>query len=143
MTQTQLTYPAILTLCAAAMISAYPLAAVASMPDSQASAAPKAYLIDTDRMIVKYKDAIPSGMRAAMVPQVGTSRMAIAARAGQQLGITMKAIHSTSTGANIFQLDRKMSVADVAKLAAELKARDTSVEYAEPDRILQPLMSQL
>jgi serine protease len=140
MKTTQLTYPTILTLCAAAIITAYPLAAVAEMPDSQASAAPKAYLIDTDRMIVKYKDAIPSGMRAAMVPQVGTSRMAIAARAGQQLGITMKAIHSTSTGANIFQLDRKMAVADVAKLAAELKARDASVEYAEPDRILQALM---
>jgi hypothetical protein len=41
-------------------------------------------LIDADRVIVKYKDAIPSGMRAAFVPRVASGRTAIAARAGQQ-----------------------------------------------------------
>jgi len=139
MRQTQLTYPALLQFCAAAMITAGPLAAVAAVPEFHSSAAPKAFLVDTDRMIVKYKDASPSGKRAAFVPQMASSRMAIAARAGQQLGITMKAMHTTATGANIFQLDRKMSVRDVTALAAELKSRDASVEYAEPDRILQAL----
>ncbi len=139
MKQTQLTYPTMLKLCAAMMIAAGPAAAVAAMPDTHVNAAPKAYLVDTDRMIVKYKDAIPSGMRAAVVPQMATNRMAIATRAGQQLGVTMKALHTTSTGANIFQLGKKMSVTEVAALAAELKARDPSVEYAEPDRILQAM----
>ncbi len=121
------------------MITAGPLVAAAAMPESLANAPTKSFQLDTDRMIVKYKDAVPSGKREAFVPKMASSRMAIAARAGQQHGVTMKAMHTTATGANVFQLDRKMSVSEVAALAAELKARDASVEYAEPDRILQAM----
>ncbi len=133
----QLPHPALLKICAAVMFAVAPMSAIAGMPEFNASAAPKAYQPDTDRMIVKYKDAVASGKRAAFVPKIASGRLAIAARAGQQHGITMKAMHATATGANVFQLDRKMSVKEVAALAAELKSRDDSVEYAEPDRILQ------
>ncbi|MEJ7804753.1 MAG: S8 family peptidase [Telluria sp.] len=139
MKQPQLKYPSFLQFCAAAVITATPLVTLAAMPDMHANAAAKSYQQDTDRMIVKYKDAVATGKREAFVPKIGSSRMAIAARAGQQHGITMKAMHATATGANVFQLDRKMSVSDVTALAAELKSRDASVEYAEPDRILQAL----
>jgi serine protease len=142
MKQTQLTYPAFLKFCAAAMITAGPLVAVAGVPDFQPNAmSKKVFHQKTDRMIVKYKDAIPSGKRAAFVPAVAGNRMAIAARAGQQHGITMKAMHTTASGANVFQLSKKMSVSEVAALAAELKARDASVEYAEPDRMMRKMFT--
>ncbi|PWF44376.1 S8 family peptidase [Massilia glaciei] len=137
MKQTQLTYPSFLKFCAAAVITAGPLVAVAGVPDFHANAASKNYQQDTDRLIVKYKDATPSGKRAANVPAVAKDRMAKAARAGQSHGVTMRALHAIATGANVFQLSKKMSVADVAALAAELKAGDASVEYAEPDRMMQ------
>ena len=137
MKQTQLTYPLFLKFCAVAVITGGPLVATAGMPEFSTNAAPKSFHVDTDRMIVKYKDAVASGKRAAFVPQVASSRMAIAARAGQSHGVTLKAMHATATGANVFQLNKKMSVSEVAALAAELKSRDASVEYAEPDLILQ------
>jgi serine protease len=53
----------------------------------------------------------------------------------------VKESHSIATGARVFKLDRKVSLAEAAKLAAELKARDASVEYAEPDRMMHPLFT--
>lgn len=99
MTNTKFAYPVLLKLCAA-VVAALPLAASAGLPDWHPSAkAAKSYQPDTDRLIVKYKDAVPSGKRAAFVPQVASSRMAIAARAGQSHGVTMRAMHATATGA--------------------------------------------
>ncbi|MES3025643.1 MAG: S8 family peptidase [Pseudomonadota bacterium] len=141
MKQTQLTYPAFLKFCAAAVITVGPLAAVAGVPDFHASAAAKNYLQETDRLIVKYKDSTASGKRAANVPAVAKERMALAARAGQSHGVTMRTLHAISTGAHVFQLSKKMSVGDVAALAAELKAGDASVEYAEPDRMMRRQMT--
>ncbi|MGB9107642.1 MAG: S8 family peptidase, partial [Telluria sp.] len=37
--------------------------------------------------------------------------------------------------------NRKVSVADAAKVAADLVASDASVEYAEPDRIMKPMFT--
>lgn len=90
----------------------------------------------TDRLIVKYKDAEPSGKGAQRVPAMSAARKAVIDRAGQQFGLTMKAMHTIGTGAHVMQLDRQMPLEQVRALAAELAARDPSVEYAEPDRIL-------
>ncbi|HEU4777856.1 MAG TPA: S8 family peptidase [Telluria sp.] len=90
-------------------------------------------------MIVKYKDATPVGKSAAKVQAMGSSRMAILARSGQQFGLTMKTLHTTATGANVVHLGKRMSVAEVAALARDLKERDANVEYAEPDRIMKKL----
>jgi serine protease len=135
----QQTYPSFLTFCAAAMITAVPLVAVAGIPDFNNHASATARQQDTDGLIVKYKDAVPSGKRAAQVPALSKGRLAIAERAGQQHGVTMKAMHSLATGANVFKLHKKMSVAEVAALAAELMARDPSVEYAEPDLMMSAM----
>ncbi|QYF93854.1 S8 family peptidase [Massilia sp. PAMC28688] len=141
MKQSQLNYPTLLKMAAAVMLATGPMVAVAGMPDLQPNAAARHYAADTDRMIVKYRAAATSGKQGAMAAPMSSSRMAFAARAGQQLGVTMKAARTTATGAQVFELDRKMSVKDVAALAADLKARDPSVEYAEPDRMLQALMT--
>lgn len=110
---------------------------------STASAADKSsqHIDQTDQLIVKYKDAVAIGKSPIQVQPLGKERMAKVVRAGQQYGLTMKALRTMGTGANIFKLGRKMSNADVYLLAKELMATDPAVEYAEPDRIMQPMFT--
>ncbi|TFW29745.1 peptidase S8 [Massilia arenosa] len=92
-------------------------------------------ILDTDRLIVKYKDAVPAMKGAAVVPAIGL-RQSIIDRAGQNFGVTLREHRTTATGAHVMQLSRRMALADVKALADELKQRDDTVEYAEPDRIM-------
>jgi serine protease len=122
-------------LCAAAFIATGALAPVAQAQQVRpAHAVP--FVAQTDRLIIKYKDSEPSGKGAAKAAPISAARKALADRAGQQFGMTMKLLHTIGTGAHVMQLDRKMALADVQALAAELMANDPSVEYAEPDRIM-------
>jgi serine protease len=130
----------LLKICAATLIAGASLAATAGVTDAPQSQAAK-FITQTDRLIVKYKDAVPAGKGAARVMALSTQRQAIIDRAGQQFGMSMKLSHTIATGAHILQLDRKMSLDEVAALAAELVARDPSVEYAEPDRIMTKMFT--
>ncbi len=142
MKQNQLTKRSLVRLCAAvAVAGALPLAAMAGVPEFH-SAAQVAPILQTDRMIVKYKDATPAaGKGAARVPAMAQARKALIDRAGQQFGLAMKTLHSTATGAHVVGLSRKMSAAEIAALAADLVARDPNVEYAEPDLIMQKMFT--
>jgi serine protease len=120
-------------LCAAALLAFGAVAANAAPQD----AARSQIITQTDRLIVKYKDAVDNAKGAPRA--MSAARQALQARAGQQLGATMRALRATASGANVLQLSRTMSLTDVRALAAELKARDPDVEYAEPDRIMLPL----
>jgi serine protease len=75
------------------------------------------------------------------VQAMSSARKAIVDRAGQQFGMIMRHSHRIATGADILKLDRKVTVAEAAALAAELMARDASVEYAEPDRIMTRMLT--
>jgi len=121
---------AALKLCVAAFIAFGSLAASAG----QQTSAPTRVITQTDRLIVKYKGAAP-----AAVHTMSAARQALIARAGQQYGATLRALRATASGADVLQLDRRMTLAEARQLAAELKARDPEVEYAEPDRIMQVL----
>jgi len=134
-------YPSLLKFCSAAVIVAGPLMASAGVPDLPAQVGTEHGVNDTDRLIVKYKDGAAAGKSAAHVPAIGKERMAFAARAGQQFGVSMKALHTIATGAHVLELNRKMSIDEVAALARELEARDPSVEYAEPDRIMHTMFT--
>jgi serine protease len=114
---------------------------MAGVPDTAQAKAPQ-YINHTDRLIVKYKDAAPANKgQAAKSAAMGAGRKAIVDRAGQQFGMTMKALHTIATGASIFKIDRKVSLDEAKALAAELMARDPDVEYAEPDRMMTHLMT--
>lgn len=142
MKQLHPTYPSLLKLCVAAIIAAGPLAATAGVHEYQAQQGETDSVIgQTDRMIVKYKDAKAAGKGAAQVPAMAQLRMAILNRAGQQFGLRMRALHATATGANVIHLGKKMSVAEVVALAKELVARDPDVEYAEPDRMMVKMIT--
>jgi serine protease len=124
-----------LKICAAALVAFGSLAAHAAPSD----AAPTQAITQTDRLIVKYKDAVDNSKGAMPARATSAARQALQARAGQQLGATMRALRATATGADVLQLSRTMSLDEARALAAELKARDPDVEYAEPDRIMTPL----
>jgi serine protease len=145
-------YPAVLKLCAAAVLGLGAGTVGAGVPTDAPAAQAKGMVVadQTDRLIVKYKDDSAPAPAAKGVSQanalrvpVGLSaaRKALVDRAGQQFGMLLKESHSIATGARIFKLDRKVSVADAAKVAADLMARDASVEYAEPDRLMHPLFT--
>ena len=142
MKQLHRTSPSLLKLCVAAVIAAGPLAATAGIHEYQAQQGQTENVIgQTDRMIVKYKDAKAAGKGVAQVPAMAQARMAILSRAGQQFGLRMQALHGTATGANVVHLGKKISVAEVVALAKELVARDPDVEYAEPDRMMVKMLA--
>jgi serine protease len=122
--------PLLLKILAAAGIAAATAAAGASVAEV-APARASAAVGRTDRLIVKYRDAAPA---------TGTARKAIVDRAGQQFGMILRHSHRIATGADILTLERKVSLAEAGALAAELMARDASVEYAEPDRIMTRML---
>ena len=134
MKQSHSKQPALLKIAVAAAIAAGSLMAAGS-----AAAAPgqtESIIGNTDRMIVKYKDALPAGKGFGPVQAMSSSRLANLSRAGQQFGVAMKQMHRTANGANVMHLGKKLSVAQVAALAQSLKASDSNIEYAEPDRIM-------
>ena len=110
--------------CAGSAVDAGAMAAEARRAKSMAGAS-------TNRMIVKYRDA------AAATVLEGASAKASAARAGVQL----KPLRVMGGGARVMQLERRLPVADVERIASDLMASDPNVEYAEPDRIMRPLLT--
>ena len=141
MKQSQSTCPTLLKLLVAAVIGATPVAVMAGVSEYAVQGQTENVAGQTDRLIVKYKDAKPAGKGAAQIPALAAARKAILDRAGQQFGLRMQALHGIATGANIIHLGKKMAVAEVEALARELKARDPNVEYAEPDRMMVKLFS--
>lgn len=142
MKQLHSTTPSVMKqLCVAVALVAGSSAAMAGLPEFAVQGQTESVIGQTDRMIVKYKDAKPTGKGAAVVPAMAQSRMATVSRAGQNFGVTMKALHSTATGANVIKLSKKMSLAEVQKLAADLAASDSNVEYAEPDTIMVKMLT--
>jgi len=135
MKQTHSIRPVVLKMCAAVSLALASSAALAAAGDA-ASPGPQ-FIVETDRIIVKYRDAQPAvnGI-AARVASTSGERKAKLDRAGQQFGIVVQESHPISTGAKVFKLDRKRNLAEVKSLAAEMMARDPSIEYAEPDRIM-------
>ena len=135
-------YPAILKFVAAAVVlSTGPLLALAGVSEFDQAGQAAGFIDTTDRLIVKYKDSVPSGKGAAKMAAPDKDRLAKVARAGQQFGLLMKLSHTTATGAHVIKLSKKVPVADVEALARDLAERDPSVEYAEPDRLLQKMFT--
>ena len=135
------TYPSFLKLCVAAVVAALPAASMAGVHEFAAKGQTENVIGQTDRMIVKYKDARASAKGAAQVPAMVQTRLANLNRAGQQFGLQMRTMHTTATGANVVHLGKKMSVAEVAALAKDLASRDADVEYAEPDRMMVKMLT--
>ena len=135
MKQTHSIHPTVLKICAAVSLA---LASVSSLAAAgAASAGTPQYIVETDRLIVKYRDSEAAANGAmAKVATLSSDRKSKLDRAGQQFGVVVKESHGISTGAQVFKLDRKRHLKEVQALAAEMMARDPAIEYAEPDRIM-------
>lgn len=142
MKQTHSIHPAMLKMCAAVSLAFAASSALAAAGGAVGQAQDQQqFILETDRIIVKYKDSkgasVVNGMAsAARVAPMSVARKAILDRAGQQYGMVVRESHAISTGAQVFKLDRKRDLKEVRSLAAEMMARDPSIEYAEPDRIM-------
>ncbi len=80
----------------------------------------------TDRLIVKLRS-----------PDGGVARARAAAATA---GVGAVAVREMSGGAQVLHLDRPVALAEAAELAARL-ARESDVEYAEPDQRMQILLA--
>lgn len=127
MKQSHSIHPAMLKMCAAVSLA---------FAASVAGAAEQKFILETDRIIVKYKDAVPDNKGQARKAALGSDRKAKLDRAGQQFGMLVSESHAIATGARVFKLNGRKGLKEVQALAAEMMARDPAIEYAEPDRIM-------
>lgn len=102
----------------------------------------------TDRLIVGYRDAAEAVagdarvLRARSVPvQAMSARMSALNAVLAQRGVKAGLMRQMGTGAHVFKLDRALSHNDLQRVAAELKAADANIAYAEPDRKMYPLLT--
>ncbi|MGY0201775.1 S8 family peptidase [Leptothrix sp. BB-3] len=86
----------------------------------------------SDRLIIKMRDGA-----AAAVPDP-SSRVGVNV-ASNRAGIRMSRLRGMAgNGAHVMKLDRRLDMASLQKLADEIKASDSAIEYVEPDRLMQP-----
>ncbi len=136
MKSTHSIYPSLLKVAVAVSIVTGSLASASAAGTAPEVQGASQFILNTDRLIVKYKEPNLGGARARVATAMTAGRQAIADRAGQQLGLRLQALRTTATGAHVFKIDRKVSVKDADALAKEMMARDASIEYAEPDLIM-------
>ena len=96
-----------------------------------ASAADAAF---TDRIIVKYRTS-PADASAKVSQTRG------AALSAARFGVTMSAVRTTALGSQVLKVDRRLPLEEAAQLARDIAASDSSVEYAEPDRMMHKLLT--
>lgn len=116
------------------------LALASQATQAAGSAEPRQLPADmgTDRLIVKYRNgANPGTLSTSSTSQM---RSAQAVRvAGNRHGVTISALRQIASGAQVFALNRMMSLSEAQTLATSLQASDPNIEYAEPDRIMHLL----
>jgi serine protease len=130
-----------LSLCAAAMAMLAPMAwagGPATAFDAAVLNVAPANPAPTDRLIVKYRDM--QGATSLSAGAMAADRLSTLQAQAARHGVQLKHLRNTALGAHVLKLDRRLSVKDATALAASLKAQDPAIEYAEPDRILHPLM---
>ncbi len=84
----------------------------------------------TDRIIVKYR-AMPA-TAAAQARQLRGTELSAA-----RFGVGLNRVRATALGSQVLKTDRRLTLAEATQLAADIAASDTSVEYAEPDRLMR------
>ena len=85
----------------------------------------------TDRIIVKYR-----GGGAVSGLLQGQQKNATDASAARH-GVALNRVRTTALGSQVLQVDRRLSLDEATRLAADIAASDPNVEYAEPDRIMR------
>ena len=125
---------ALLSLLLAAGFCAGAQAGVSASADALAQRASH-----TDRLIIKYR---AGGSPAELAPgQLDVGAISPAGRVAARAGLTMALKRRTGLGSDVMQLNKPMKVDELAALAQQMMAEDASIEYAEPDRLMFPLLT--
>ncbi|WP_444931030.1 S8 family peptidase [Microbulbifer sp. SSSA002] len=85
----------------------------------------------TDRIIVKYKEGAKVGQASVMAEET-------VAKASRQAGHKMHHLRRIATGAQVMRLEERKNRAELNEIIDRLN-QDPDVEYAELDRIMQPM----
>lgn len=93
----------------------------------------------TDRMIVKYRDAVDSENRRRAASAKTTASMNAARVAANRLGVRFDVLRKTAGGAQVLQISRHLSASESEAFVHSLRSGDANVEYAEPDKRLVPM----
>jgi serine protease len=88
----------------------------------------------TDRIIVKYR-AVPATASAQTQQLRGVELPAA------RNGVSLARVRATALGSQVLKVDRKLSIAEATRLAADIAASDPNVEYAEPDRLMRRMFT--
>ena len=126
-----------LFLAALALALLVPLLASAGGPSAAAAADDSP---PTDRLIIKYR-ATHAGAAATAAAADRAELHRPAQDAAARLGLRLQLLRVGALDAHVMRLERRMAHADVERLARDIMATDPAVEYAEPDRILKPMLT--
>jgi len=91
----------------------------------------------TDRFIIKYRDNAEFGRPEAAIGVLppGLARLA------QEAGVSMSEHKTNGLGAKVYKLNKWTPVTELQAMASKMAAADASIEYAEPDRRMYPMMT--
>jgi serine protease len=89
----------------------------------------------TDQLIIKYRAG------AAPLLRSDFTSMARAHEAANQAGVQMRLMRLNALQAHVMKLDQRVPLARLNAIAARMAALDPDIEFAEPDRLLQPLLT--
>ena len=92
----------------------------------------------TDRMIIKYRNVPAAAASATAADRATLHRPAQDAAA--RLGLRMQLLRVGALDTHVMKLERRLAQAEAQRLARDIMASDAGVEYAEPDRILKPML---
>ncbi|MEY4563101.1 MAG: hypothetical protein RLZZ618_2378 [Pseudomonadota bacterium] len=125
-------------LALAALALAPPLAHAGSADTAPALLASDAEPVPTDRLIIRYKTGVAGTSRSA-----GTAERSRLHRGAQDAaarhGRRLQWLRVGAFDTQIMKLDARVSHEEARRLAREIALADSTVEYAEPDRILHAL----
>jgi len=94
----------------------------------------------TDRIIVKYRSS-PAAATAAASAAAADAQVRGTDLPAARFGVTMNRLRTTALGSQVLKVDRRMTLAEASRLAADIAASDPNVEYAEPDRMMHALLT--
>lgn len=93
----------------------------------------------TDRMIVKYREAVDlkdGGRQASPKTRAAVAAVQVAAN---RLGVGFDVIRKTSAGSHVLKIHRHLSASEAEAFAENLRSGDSNVEYVEPDKLVMPM----
>lgn len=118
-------------------VAMQPLGAPALMPVQQTAPA-------SDRLIIKLREPVASSATSAATSAAAPTMSDPALRASVSVAANRAGLHITplramsGVGTHVLRLDRRLDAQSLQRLAEEIRASDSAIEYVEPDWILTP-----